>query len=94
MQTNSKYKSDLPGMRNRLRQARAVLHMTQTEFSAATGIPMPTLSEYEVGKRGSLPGAPALAKYLEAGISVDWLLCGVNKTPCSAQDLNDFIQSF
>lgn len=58
----------------RLKQVRAALGLTQKEWSEASGMPLPSLKDYEGCKR--LPGAEALCLYASAGVRVDWLLTG------------------
>lgn len=58
----------------RLKQARAVLDLTQKEFSLRHGLALPSLRDYELGNR--VPGGEALCIYARAGIRVDWLLTG------------------
>lgn len=58
----------------RLKDARAGLKMTQKEMVLASGIPLPSLRDYEGGKR--MPGGDAIASFLSVGINANWLLTG------------------
>lgn len=58
----------------RLKQARAVLKMTQKELVSESGIPLPSLRDYEGGKR--MPGGDAVASLVKVGINANWLLAG------------------
>lgn len=58
----------------RLREARTALHMTQNEFCAAVGMPLPTLRDQELCKR--IPGGESMLGFTRAGINANWLLTG------------------
>lgn len=58
----------------RLKQARAALGLTQKEWSAQSGMPLPSLKNYEGSKQ--IPGGEALCLYARAGINTHWLLTG------------------
>jgi transcriptional regulator with XRE-family HTH domain len=58
----------------RLRIARAALKMTQKDFVEASGIPLPSLRDYERCKR--TPGGDAIASMVRVGINANWLLVG------------------
>ena len=59
---------------DRFKQARAALGLTQKEFCAVIGKPVPSLQDYEAGK--SMPGGEAVAALIGAGINANWLLTG------------------
>jgi hypothetical protein len=48
--------------------------MTQKEWCAASGMKLPSLRDYELGK--TIPGGEALSLYAIAGINLNWLLTG------------------
>lgn len=56
----------------RVRFARDALRLSQPAFATLTGIPLPSLKNYESGR--SAPGADAIASLARAGISPNWLL--------------------
>lgn len=58
----------------RLKQARAALKMTQKKLVSESGIPLPSLRDYEGGKR--MPGGDAVASLVNVGINANWLLTG------------------
>lgn len=58
----------------RLKEARIALGMTQKQMVLASGIPLPSLRDYEGGKR--MPGGDAIASLLGVGINANWLLTG------------------
>ena len=58
----------------RLKIARQRLEMTQKDLVQASGIPLPSLRDYELGKR--IPGGDAVASLIRAGINANWLLTG------------------
>jgi phage repressor protein C with HTH and peptisase S24 domain len=58
----------------RLKQARGTFAMTQKEWCAASGMKLPSLRDYELGK--TIPGGEALSLYAIAGINLNWLLTG------------------
>jgi len=59
---------------NRIRSARKKLKLSQKELSERSGLPLPSLKDYETGKR--MPGGEAIASLCQAGISANWLLTG------------------
>lgn len=59
---------------DRLKEARKALEMTQKQMVAASGIPLPSLRDYEGGNR--MPGGDAIASFLSVGINANWLLTG------------------
>lgn len=59
---------------DRLKQARSAFEVTQKEFCASIGMPLPSLRDYELGKR--IPGGDAVALLVRAGINANWLLTG------------------
>ncbi len=71
MQPECNLREQLSG---RLKQARAALGLTQKELCLQVAMPLPSLKDYEAGKR--LPGAESLCAYARAGVRVDWLLTG------------------
>lgn len=58
----------------RLKEARAALRLTQKELCAKVEMPLPSLRDYELGKR--IPGGDAIAALIRAGINANWLLTG------------------
>lgn len=58
----------------RLKEARAVLGLTQKDLCALIDKPLPSLRDYELGK--SIPGGDAIASLARAGINANWLLTG------------------
>jgi transcriptional regulator with XRE-family HTH domain len=60
--------------RARIRIARDSLKMSQAEFAKALGMSVRGYQAYET--RGRLPSGKTLARALDIGISVDWLLTG------------------
>lgn len=58
----------------RLKQARSALKMTQIDLCEASGMPLPSLKNYEGAKQ--LPGGPAQANLSKAGINTSWLMTG------------------
>ena len=59
---------------DRLKQARAACGLTQKGFCEVIGMPMPSLRDYELGKR--IPGGDAITSMIRAGINANWLLTG------------------
>jgi transcriptional regulator with XRE-family HTH domain len=60
--------------RDRLKQWRNFLGLTQQQFCERTGIPLRTLRGYEGGTRH--PGEDALAAIARTGVNMTWLLTG------------------
>ena len=60
--------------KERLKEWRRLLGLTQQQFCDATGIPLRTLCGYEGGTRR--PGEEALAAIAETGCNINWLLTG------------------
>lgn len=60
--------------KERLKEWRRQLGLTQQQFCDATGIPLRTLCGYEGGTRR--PGEEALAAIAETGCNINWLLTG------------------
>lgn len=58
----------------RIKQARNALGMVQKDFCLHIDMPLPSLRDYELGKR--IPGGEAITSFMSAGISADWLLSG------------------
>lgn len=58
----------------RIKQARNALKMMQKDFCLRIDMPLPSLSNYELGKR--IPGGEALISFTNAGINAHWLLTG------------------
>lgn len=58
----------------RLKEARAALGLTQKELCALIEMPLPSLRDYELGKR--IPGGDAIGGLVRAGINSNWLLTG------------------
>lgn len=58
----------------RLKEARSALCLTQKELVSASGVPLPSLRDYELGNR--IPGGDAVAALVRAGINANWLLTG------------------
>jgi len=58
----------------RIKQARGVLALTQKDLCEATGMPLPSLKNYEASQR--IPGGEAIAALMHAGINANWLLTG------------------
>lgn len=58
----------------RIKQARGVLGLTQKGFCEATGMPLPSLKNYEASQR--IPGGDAIAALMHVGINANWLLTG------------------
>jgi len=58
----------------RIKQARGVLGLTQKDLCEATGMPLPSLKNYEASQR--IPGGDAIAALMHAGINANWLLTG------------------
>lgn len=58
----------------RLKEARECLGETQKELGARIDMPIPSLREYELGKR--TPGGDAIEAFIRAGINANWLLTG------------------
>ncbi|MFZ2853168.1 MAG: helix-turn-helix transcriptional regulator [Rhodocyclaceae bacterium] len=67
----------------RLKKARTALGLTQKELFVLIEMPVPSLQDYEAGKR--MPGGDALASLIRAGINTNWLLTG--KGPMLLADL-------
>jgi hypothetical protein len=59
---------------SRLKVARAALEMTQEGFARTSGIPLPSLRDYELCKR--ILGGRAVASMIRVGINANWLLVG------------------
>lgn len=53
---------------------REAMKMTQKAFASFCGMPLPSLKDYEAGKR--MPGGEALQHFIDAGINANWLLTG------------------
>lgn len=62
------------GTKERLKEWRRQLGLTQQQFCDSTGIPLRTLCGYEGGTRR--PGEDALAAIAETGCNINWLLTG------------------
>jgi transcriptional regulator with XRE-family HTH domain len=60
--------------KDRLKQWRQFLGLTQQQFCERTGIPLRTLRGYEGGTRH--PGEDALAAIARTGVNMNWLLTG------------------
>jgi transcriptional regulator with XRE-family HTH domain len=60
--------------KDRLKQWRQFLGLTQQQFCERTGIPLRTLRGYEGGTRH--PGEDALAAIARTGVNLNWLLTG------------------
>ena len=60
--------------KERLKEWRRLLGLTQQQFCDATGIPLRTLCGYEGGTRR--PGEEARAAIAETGCNINWLLTG------------------
>lgn len=58
----------------RIKQARGVLGLTQKDLCEATGMPLPSLKNWELSK--SVPGGEAILALMHAGINANWLLTG------------------
>ncbi|MFZ5884926.1 MAG: helix-turn-helix domain-containing protein [Chloroflexota bacterium] len=61
-------------IRDRLKEWRHALGLTQEQFASRAGIPKRTLIGYENGERE--PGASALAAIARTGANMTWLLTG------------------
>ncbi|MFZ4540133.1 helix-turn-helix domain-containing protein [Propionivibrio sp.] len=59
---------------DRLKKARTELFLTQKELFTLSGIPVPSLQDYEAGKR--MPGGDAVSALIRFGINANWLLTG------------------
>jgi transcriptional regulator with XRE-family HTH domain len=71
------------GVGARIRRARGVLGLTQKDLCEATGMPLPSLKNYEASQR--IPGGEAIAALMHAGINANWLLTG--EGPMLIEDL-------
>jgi transcriptional regulator with XRE-family HTH domain len=58
----------------RIKQARAALGLTQKGLCEATGLPFPSLRNYESSNQ--TPGGEAILALMHAGINANWLLTG------------------
>lgn len=58
----------------RMKAYRKALELTQKEFFYRTGIPVPSLQDYEAGNR--MPGGEAISALIDSGINANWLLTG------------------
>jgi transcriptional regulator with XRE-family HTH domain len=58
----------------RIKQARGVLGLTQKGLCEATGMPFPSLRNYESSNQ--IPGGEAILALMHAGINANWLLTG------------------
>lgn len=58
----------------RIREGRKQLGLTQATLAQQTGIPLPSLKNYELGHRQ--PNVQALERLLDVGINVNWILKG------------------
>lgn len=58
----------------RIKQVRGVLGLTQKGLCEATGLPLPSLKNYEVSQ--TIPGGEAILALMHAGINANWLLTG------------------
>lgn len=58
----------------RLKQVRSALKMTQIELCEVSGMPLPSLKNYEGAKQ--IPGGTAQANLSKAGINTSWLMTG------------------
>jgi len=59
---------------NRIKAYRSKFNLTQKDLADEAGIPLPSLRDYELGKR--TPGGDAIASLLVVGINANWLLAG------------------
>lgn len=66
-----KSKSDIGA---RIIATREAMKMTQKAFASFCGMPLPSLKDYEAGKR--MPGGESLQHFIDAGINANWLLTG------------------
>lgn len=58
----------------RIKEARSALGLTQKELCAKAGMKLPSLRDYELGKR--IPGGEAVADLVRVNINANWLLTG------------------
>jgi len=58
----------------RIRAVREAFGYTQKKLCAAIDMPLPSLRDYELGKR--IPGGDALEKFSRAGVNLHWLVTG------------------
>lgn len=70
-------------MAARLVAARHALGLQQTQLAAASSVSLGAQKKYEVNDRR--PGADAIAGYVRAGISANWLVAGIG--PMLVKDL-------
>ncbi|THF64665.1 helix-turn-helix transcriptional regulator [Pseudothauera nasutitermitis] len=73
----------------RIKKARDVLKLSQSEAARISGIPLGTLRKYEHGP--SQPGAEAIVRFTRLGINAHWLLTGtgamlLDGQPCPVAD--------
>ncbi|MDY0163407.1 helix-turn-helix domain-containing protein [Desulfobotulus sp.] len=61
-------------VKDRIREWRQALGLTQAAFSEQTGVPLRTIKGYESGERS--PGMEALASIAKTGVNLNWLLTG------------------
>jgi len=61
-------------VKDRIREWRQALGLTQAAFSEQTGVPLRTIKGYESGERS--PGMDALASIAKTGVNLNWLLTG------------------
>lgn len=57
---------------SRIKQARAALGLTQKDLCNKTGLPLPSLRNYELSHR--IPGGDAIGLLVDVGINSNWLL--------------------
>ncbi len=67
----------------RIKQARGALGLTQKGLCEATGMPFPSLRNYESSNQ--IPGGEAILALMHAGINANWLLTG--EGPMRIEDL-------
>lgn len=61
-------------VKDRIREWRQALGLTQAAFSEQAGVPLRTIKGYESGERS--PGMDALASIAKTGVNLNWLLTG------------------
>lgn len=80
-------KEMMNGIATRLKQAREALGLTQGKLADSIGgVPVTTISKYEVGL--IKPSSEMLAKLADMGLNINWLLSGVG--PMFARDKQEF----
>lgn len=70
---------------SRLKKAREALRLTQKDMCERTGMPLPSLRNYELAKQ--IPGGEALAAFMRAGIAPAWVLTGTGEMFCRPPQL-------